>query len=177
MIKIVIDGIHGAGKTTLINNIKNFLESIDKNFYVIKEVARKCPYPLETIKSQRWIWNAHKKEEKKIVFNGHINNINFILYDRSLLSNLLYYKYLLNGKNDFIFNKMWDYTKKWMQLYNHISVLPMNPEFIVDDGFRIIDMNKTIEINKLFIKYLKPYQNIDINRFNYEEVIMEILNG
>ena len=172
MIKIAIAGIHGSGKSTLINNIKNFLESMDKSIYLIKEVARECPYQLGTIKAQRWIWKAHINEERK----GHKSGCDVILCDRTLFDNLLYYKYLLNDKNDFIFNQYWKYIKQYMSTYNYISVLDMNPEFIIDDGVRITDTNKTIEINKLFTKYLKPYQNIDINRFNYKEVIMEILD-
>jgi nicotinamide riboside kinase len=176
MIKIAISGPHGCGKTTLINEMKDFFKSFNKAVYIIEEVARSYSYSsLETIESQRWIWENHIKEEIKT----REANYDIILCDRCLLDNLIYYKYLLNQQEiniDPVFASFWNSTKIWMNTYDYISVLPMNPEFIVDDGFRIIDMNKTIEINKLFIKYLKPYQNIDINRFNYEEVIMEILN-
>ena len=173
MIVIAIAGCHGTGKTTLINYIADFLKSIDKSVYVLEEVARKCPYPLETIESQRYIWEKHIKEECK----GYQSGCDIILCDRTLLDNLIYYKYLLNDKSDPVFEAFTDYTIKWMNnIYNYISVLPMNPEFIVDDGVRITDINKTIEINKLFIKYLKPYQNININRFNYREVIEDIIN-
>lgn len=171
MIKISIDGIHGSGKTILLNNIKNYLESIGKSVYLVKEIARKCPYQLKSIKSQRWIWENHIIEENIAIES----NCDIILTDRTLISNLIYYKYLLKDQEDHTFNNMWIYTKRWMGTYNYISVLDMNPEFIVDDGFRITDMNKTIEINDLFIKYLKPYQNININRFNYKEIIMEII--
>ena len=173
MIKIAIAGIHGSGKSTLINNIKNFLESMDKSVYVLEEVARKCPYPLGTIKSQKWIWEAHINEERK----GRQSECDIVLCDRTLLDNLIYYKYMLecNEQTDSIFEALTDYTIKWMNTYDYISILDINWEYIVDDGLRIVDINKTIEINKLFTKYLKPYQNIDINRFNYKEVIMGIL--
>ena len=173
MIKIAIAGIHGSGKTTLINKMKESFESFDKTVYVVKEVARKCPHPLETIKSQKWIWENQLKEEWKMQYL----NYDIILYDRCLLDNLLYYMDLLDKYEiDFVFKSFWYYTQKWMNTYDYISVLEMNPEFIIDDGIRITDINKTIEINKLFIKYLKPYMNIDINRFNYKEIIMEIIN-
>ena len=175
MIKIAIAGIHGSGKTVLINEIKESFESFDKSVYIVEEMARKCPYPLETIESQRWIWESQLKAE----IQASQLNVDIILCDRTLLDNLIYYKYLLinqNIKDDWIYNHHVTETKFWMKTYDYISVLPMNPEFIVDDGFRITDINKTIEINKLFIKYLKPYMNININRNNYKNKIMEILN-
>jgi nicotinamide riboside kinase len=173
MIKIAISGPHGSGKTILINKMKDSFESFDKTVYVVEEIARKCPHPLETIKSQRWIWENQIKEEIK----ASKSNCDIILYDRTLLDNLLYYMDLLESNQfDPVFNSFWYYTINWMNFYKYISVLPMNPEFIVDDGFRITDMNKTIEIDKLFIKYLKPYMNIDINRHNYRKKIEEILN-
>ena len=64
-----------------------------------------------------------------------------------------------------------------METYDYISVLDMNPEFIINDGIRMTDIDKTIEINNLFIKYLKPYQNIDINRFNYKKIIKEMIKN
>lgn len=176
MIKIAIDGIHGSGKTTLVNNIKNYLESINKNVYLVGEVARKYPYKLGTIRAQRWIWEAHINEELK----GYNSNCDVILCDRTLLSNLIYYKYIIKDQpinSDSVFDAFLNYTRQWMKTYTHISILDMNSEFIVDDGFRITDIDKTIEINNLFIKYLKPYQSINIiNRFNYKEKIEKILN-
>lgn len=173
MIKIAIGGIHGTGKSTLINKTKELIESLGKSVYVVKEVARIWPLELGTIESQRWIWEAHINEEIK----GYKSEYDITLCDRTLLDNLLYYKYLLGDKPDSVFSALMDCTINWMNTYDYISVLDINPEFIVDDGFRIVDMNKTIEINKLFVKYLKPYQNININRYNYEDKIMEILNG
>lgn len=170
-IKIAVGGIHGNGKSTLTNNIKNFLESLDKTVYYVKESARLCPYKLTTIKGQRWTWESHINDELK----GYKSKSDFILCDRTLRENLIYYKYLLNNQIDPVFEALNDYAINWMNTYDYISILDMNPEFIVDDGFRITDINKTIEINELFIKYLKPYQNIDINRFNYKEKIMEII--
>ena len=142
------------------------------SIYHVKEVARECPYQLGTIKAQRWIYEAHINEERKAQQSG----CDIILCDRTLMDNLLYYKYLLNDKSDVIFDLFWNFTKRWMNTYDYISVLDMNPEFIIDDGVRITDINKTIEINKLFIKYLKPYMNINIDRFNYKEIMMEIIN-
>lgn len=172
-IKIAISGIHGNGKTTLCNLLKDEFESYNKKVYLVEEVARNCPYSISentTVLSQRWIWEAHIKEEiKACKFNNDV-----IICDRTLFDNLIYYKYLLNNNWDPIFDVLWSYTKRWMNTYDFISVLPMNPEFIIDDGVRIIDINKTIAINDLFKFYLNPYDNIDINRFNYKEIVEEI---
>lgn len=175
--KIAIAGIHDSGKTTLLYKIRNYFIELDKDVYVIEESARKCPYPsceLGTPKSQRWIWEAHINEERK----GRQSECDIVLCDRTLMDNLIYYKYLLNDKVDPIFEALTDYTLKWMDTYDYISVLDINWKYIakdINDDFTISDKDKTIAINKLFIKYLKPFQNIDINRFNYKEVIMEIL--
>ena len=171
MIKIAIAGCHGTGKSTLINNMIEEFDQYGLQVYRVNEAARECPIKLGSIDFQKWVWEAHIKKE----LDGHNSKCDIILCDRTLMDNLIYYKYLLNDKPDPIFEALTDYTQKWMGTYNYISVLDMNPEFIVDDGFRITDMNKTIEINKLFIKYLKPYQNIDINRFNYKEIIRELI--
>jgi thymidylate kinase len=152
----------------MIKEIKKYKVSV----YHVKEVARFCPYQLETIKAQRWIWESHINEEMK----GHKSGCDIVLCDRTLMDNLIYYKYLIGDKYDPVFEAFWSYTKKLMPIYDYISVLNINPKFIIDDGIRITDIDKTIEINKLFIKYLKPYMNIDINRFNYKEKIIGILN-
>jgi len=175
---IAISGIHDSGKTTLLNKIKDIIPT-NKSVYIIEELARKCPYPTcedATPKSQRWIWEAHIKEEQK----AYKSKCDIILCDRTLLDCLIYYEYLLNNEYDPIFNALYNYTIKWMNTYDYISVLDINYEFIkndINDNCTISDINKTNEINELFIKYLKPYQNIDINRFNYKEVIGDILNG
>jgi len=171
MIKISIAGIHGSGKTTLIHKIKKLIESYDKTVYHVDEVARRCPTTLGTIESQRWIWESHINEE----IEGALSDCDIILCDRTLLDNLIYYKYLLNGEFDPIFLALSNYTIDWMKTYDYISFLKMNPEFIINDGVRITDINKTIKINELFIKYLKPHENINLNRFNYGEKIIKII--
>ena len=178
MTKIGISGCGDSGKTTLCNNIKKFIELQGKSVYLVKEVARECPYPINentTIKAQRWIWEAHINEECK----SHESGCNIIICDRTLMDNVLYYQYLLNNQNDVIFDLILNFTKRWMKTYNYISILDINPEFIkndINDPITIKNKEMINDINELFINYLKPYQNIDINRFNYKEVIMEILN-
>lgn len=177
MIKIGISGCGDSGKTTLCNNIKEFIELQGKSVYLVKEVARECPYPINentTIEAQRWIWESHINEE----IIGHKSGCDIVLCDRTLMDNLLYYKYLLNNKSDPVFEALTDYTQKWMNTYDYISILDMNPEFIkkdINDPLTIKNSEMINNINNLFITYLKPYQNIDINRFNYKEIIMEII--
>jgi thymidylate kinase len=178
MIKIGISGCGDSGKTTLCNNMKKFIESQGKDIYLVKEVARECPYLISensTATAQRWIWEAHINEEHK----AQQQSCDIILCDRTLMDNLLYYYYLLDNKPDPIFDALCYYTKDWMNTYDYISVLNINPEFIkqdINDPITIKDEKMINGINELFMKYLKPYQNIDINRFNYKEIIMEILN-
>lgn len=175
---ISLAGIHGAGKTTLLNKIKYYIESkLNKTVYLIPESARECPYPISentTIQSQIWIW----KEQLRKELNAYAHNQNdIILVDRTLMDNLVYLKYYLLRYNltDPIFDILYNYTKYHMNTYDYISVLDLNIGFIKDDGIRIIDTNMTHEINDLFNFYLKPYQNININRFNYKEKLVEIL--
>lgn len=178
MFKIAIAGNHGTGKTTLLNNMKIFIESLGKSVYLVKESARECPFPISedtSDKSQRWIWKEHLRHE----LNAESENPDFVLCDRTLMDNLIYYKYLVDSRYngcDLIFDKFVEYTKYWINTYDYISVLPMNLEFLKNDGKRIIDIDMTYKLEDLFIKYLKPYQNIDINRFNYKEKLLEIIN-
>ena len=175
-IKIALSGIHGNGKTTLCGKMRSVFESSGKSVYLVKESARECPFPISentSVEAQRWIWEEHIKEEVK----GSLSNCDIILCDRTLLDNLIYYKYLLNDEYDPIFVALTNYTIDWINTYDYISVLPLIPEFIKNDGVRIVDMDMTYKINDMFMKYIKPYQNIDINRFNYRKIIEDIING
>ena len=177
-IKIAIAGTHGSGKSTLIRNMIDEFEKYGVSIYHVDESARKYPYELGSTKAQRWIWEAHINEELK----GHKSESEIIICDRTLLDNLIYYRNILNNKKidiDPIFAALWDSTIQWMNTYDYISVLNLNWDFIrndLNDKLRIKDENQTIRINELFTKYLKPYQNIDINRFNYRSKIEMIIN-
>jgi len=55
-IKIGVCGVHGAGKTTKVHELKDQCIDAGNTVYVVEEIARSCPIRLGTIEAQEWIW-------------------------------------------------------------------------------------------------------------------------
>jgi len=55
-IKIGICGVHGAGKSTKVHELRDQYIDAGSTVYVVEEIARSCPLRLGTIPCQEWIW-------------------------------------------------------------------------------------------------------------------------
>jgi GTPase SAR1 family protein len=157
--KIAVCGTHGGGKSTLIDEWKRSLDKDRVNVYVVEEVARDCPYPLGTIKSQRWIWHEHYSRE----IEGAASGCKVILCDRTLMDNLVYMRYIVDNSSstcgEEAFTFLHTATKVWMKTYDQIIRLPLNEEWITnaDDELRPKDLTYAREIDKLFDDMLGDY--------------------
>jgi predicted ATPase len=164
--KIAVCGPHGAGKTTLINEMRRTLDKDRVNVRIVEEVARDCPHPLGTIKAQRWIWHEHYSRE----IAGMANGCKVVLCDRTLMDNLVYFRHILNkspsGCGEEAFNFFQAVTRVWMKTYDQIIRLPLNEERIlndVDDELRPKNMEYAREIDKLFDELVGDYVTHDGN--------------
>ena len=55
-LKIGVCGVHGAGKTTKVHELRDRYIDAGNSVYVVEEIARSCPIRLGTIEAQEWIW-------------------------------------------------------------------------------------------------------------------------
>jgi len=179
MIKIAFSGVHGTGKTSLIKTVSQLLVKYNKSVYVVREVARECPYPINeesTVRSQRWLWLEHQKSELEAVGSG----CEIILCDRSLMDNLCYHKRLLNyqGLNDDIFDTLVKMTTLWMKTYNEVLFFPINEKLLVADDKRSDSKEFAMVIDEIMRDMIMPYANLvirDVREFNAPEYVKSII--
>lgn len=157
---IAVCGVHGSGKSTATSELERHYDSLGKSVYALCEAARDCPYPLGTIRAQRFIWYEHWAQEMKAVESG----ASVIICDRTVMDNLVYLRDILNqtpsnwGEDSFKF--FYPIAKLHMQKYTHVVRLPLNLEYLkAADPIRPKDVEYAMRIDKLFDKYVSPYVN------------------
>ncbi len=87
-LKVAFLGTHGVGKTTLCYELAAELKRRDKAVDLVKEVARRCPLPINegtTIEAQTWILHAQIAEEIAVGAQADV-----VVCDRSVLDNYAY---------------------------------------------------------------------------------------
>lgn len=157
MIKIGIMGTHGTGKTTLAFDLalKHKKENPSLNVKIMAEVARKCPYLINEVttqRSQRWIWAAQMVAE----IYGMKNDV--LICDRTILDNLAYSKY---WSFNHILDDFMEASVRWMLTYEKIYWLRPNNKFIcADDKVRSTDIVFQKNIDQILASWIKEF---DIN--------------
>ena len=162
MLKVAVTGVHGSGKTTLVNKLeKDYLES-DAHAYVVREVARKCPYKLGTIESQEWIWQEQMAAEK----HAMTQDVDVIITDRTVMDNLMYYHAIIEDIDNahdwwesfYRWQTLYEEAKAWMPTYDQVIRLPLNLEYLkVDDPIRPKDPVYARRIDRLFDRFVDPF--------------------
>ncbi|MBS3052417.1 MAG: AAA family ATPase [Candidatus Aenigmarchaeota archaeon] len=137
--KIAIIGTHFVGKTTVCENLFDYLSREGHNVGMLTEVVRDCPYPVNemaTVKAQDWILNQQKKMEIEL---GEKHDI--ILMDRGVIDNFAYWKRVAEKVN--LSEKIIEEKEKEVfehsESYNMIIFLQPFMGRIADDKFRSID--------------------------------------
>jgi len=144
--KIGFVGSQGTGKTTLAYKLASELKQNRHDVYVLSEVARSCPLPINqstTKESQLWIIGKQMTREQSAKGKIYIT-------DRTILDPFCYG---MRIEPEF-FIKFKEMIKTYMSTYNYIFYLPPNDDYLISDGTR--DTNKSFrdEIDKLMLKYL-----------------------
>lgn len=86
--KLAFIGSHGVGKTTLCYGLAARLKARDMSLEVVREVARRCPLPINeetSLSAQSWILHTQIAEE--LVAETHYD---VVICDRSALDNYVY---------------------------------------------------------------------------------------
>jgi len=161
--KIGVCGVHGAGKTTKVHELRDQCIDAGKSVYVVEEIARSCPIRLGTIEAQEWIWEHQLAAEKHAMSLG----VDVVICDRTVMDNLMYYLDLIamligNTENWSDIMNRWEYLYneaiQWMPTYDRVIRMPMNLEWLqADDPIRPKDEDYARWIDLLFHIYVQKY--------------------
>ena len=137
--KVAFLGTHGVGKTTLCYELAAELKRRDKAVDLVKEVARRCPLPINegtTVEAQTWILHAQIAEEIAVGAQAEV-----VVCDRSVLDN---YAYLVAraGRQD----ALDALVRSWVGSYDALIKVPVTapPTF---DGTRAVSLAFQREID------------------------------
>jgi uncharacterized protein (DUF305 family)/nicotinamide riboside kinase len=138
-LKVAFLGTHGVGKTTLCYELAAELKRRDKAVDLVKEVARRCPLPINegtTVEAQTWILHAQIAEEIAVGAQAEV-----VVCDRSVLDN---YAYLVAraGRQD----ALDALVRSWVGSYDALIKVPVTapPTF---DGTRAVSLAFQREID------------------------------
>jgi len=162
-IKIGICGVHGAGKTTKVHELRDQYIDAGSTVYVVEEIARSCPLRLGTIKAQEWIWEHQLEAEK----HAMSLDVDVVICDRTVMDNLMYYlnvieqHVFMHGEYAKVIRRWWGlYAEavRWMPAYDRVIRMPLNLEWLqVDDPVRPKDEEYARWIDLLFDIYVQRY--------------------
>jgi len=171
-IKVAFIGSHGVGKTTLCYEIAARLKRSDLRVDMVKEVARKCPLPINkesTIDAQAWILHTQMAKEIE-ASSGH----DVVVCDRSVLDN---YAYLVASAGRQMFYDL--LVRTWMPTYHLAVWVPITetPRF---DGTRDTDRHfqERIDhlISDLVVEFgIAPLRLHGIDRSEWVDTVMRAL--
>jgi len=158
-IKVGFVGSQGSGKTTKAYELATSLKKQRLDVYVLSEVARSCPFPINEdtdIQSQLWILGKTITREQSS--KGHV-----LIHDRTLLDALAYSMYV----NREFFEPLKAFIKNYMSTYDYIVYCRPNDSYLIDDGLRSISKKFRDEIDDIMTSLL---DELDIDTIDYEDV-------
>ena len=148
--KIAFMGTHGVGKTTLCFELAAALKRLDRSVDVVKEVARRCPLPInrETTRSAQ-LWILHSQIAEEVALE---HSFELIVCDRAVLDN---YAYLVHaaGRQPALENLVRD----WMTSYHLLVKVPVvaPPSF---DGTRDVSVGFQRAIDRVIDELIADYE-------------------
>jgi len=156
-LEIGLIGSHGTGKTTLCFALAARLQRLDLSVEIVKEVARRCPLPLNrdtTIDAQRWI--LHQQIADELHAAGHFEAV---VCDRSVLDN---YAYLVESQGPR--GELEALVADWLRTYDGLFKVPVlnAPRY---DGTR--DLSEEFQaridhqIDGLLVRFGAPCTKLD----------------
>lgn len=141
--KVAFIGSHGVGKTTLCYGLASRLKVRDVALEVVREVARRCPMPINqatSIESQSWILHTQIAEE--LAAQSHYG---VVICDRSVLDNYVYLLVAAGSQSP-----LEPLVDTWMRSYDLLLHVPI-VEVPSPDGIRATDpaFQKAIDVRLL----------------------------
>lgn len=138
-LKIAFVGTHGVGKTTLCFDLAAHLKRLDLNIDLVKEVARRCPLPINeetTLDAQLWILHSQVAEEIAAQALYEV-----VVCDRSVLDNYAYLVARVGRKPE-----LDALVSAWIRGYDALFKVPViqAPTF---DGKRAVSVQFQLEID------------------------------
>lgn len=130
--KVALIGTHGVGKTTLCYELAARLKRRDVNVEMVREVARRCPLPINretSLAAQSWILHTQMAWEIEAEANHQV-----VICDRSVLDN---YCYLVHATGP---QPSWEpLLARWLPTYDLLVKVPLwsAPRW---DGVRDVDL-------------------------------------
>lgn len=148
--KICLVGTHGTGKSTFSYILGAHYKKKGKNVKIIQEVARNCPFPLNSgMTKQACLWIYHYHILKEIEYESKSE---ILICDRSYFDCFIYSKYFkINlGDHDYLIQAGHRNLSK-----EYDKIIFIRPDIpIQEDGFRSTDKNFQKGIDKLFVEIL-----------------------
>ena len=144
--KVAFIGTHGVGKTTLCYGLAARLKVRDVALEVVREVARRCPLPINqatSVESQSWILHTQIAEELAAQ-----SQYGVVICDRSILDNYVYM--LVAAGSQPALEPMID---DWMRSYDLLLHVPIVTDPTAD-GVRATDPAFQMAIDKRLMQEL-----------------------
>lgn len=148
-LKIAFVGTHGVGKTTLCYDLAAHLKRLDLNIDLVKEVARRCPLPINeqtTLDAQAWILHTQVAEEIAALAMYEV-----VVCDRSVLDNYAYLVARVGRKPE-----LDQLVGEWIKGYNALFKVPViqAPTF---DGKRAVSRQFQLEIDATIDELVRAF--------------------
>lgn len=171
-LKIAFVGTHGVGKTTLCFDLAAHLKRLDLNIDLVKEVARRCPLPINeetTLDAQLWILHSQVAEEIAAQALYEV-----VVCDRSVLDNYAYLVARVGRKPE-----LDALVSAWIRGYDALFKVPViqAPTF---DGKRAVSVQFQLEIDAtidaLVQAFYVPVVSLDpMHREGWVPAVLEAL--
>lgn len=170
--KVAFIGSHGVGKTTLCFDLAARLKRLDLSVEIVKEVARRCPLPLNratTLAAQQWI--LHQQIADELVAT---DSFEAVVCDRSVLDNYAYLVARLGPRDE-----LEPMVADWVRSYDALFKVPIlqAPRF---DGTRDLSEEFQVEIDQridqLLVRFGVRYERLDpVRRTRWAAEVLDFL--
>ncbi len=156
-LKVAFVGTHGVGKTTLCFDLASQLKRLDLAVDLVKEVARRCPLPINeetTLDAQAWILHTQIAEE---VAASAINDV--VICDRSVLDNYAYLVARIGRRPE-----LDPLVGSWIRSYDALFKVPIleTPSF---DGTRAVSPTFQVEVDTTIDDLISSF-GVDVLRLD-----------
>lgn len=164
--KIGFIGAQGTGKTTLAYKLAYNLKLQGHDVYVLSEVARSCPLPINegtTRESQLWIMGKQITREQSA--KGKI-----MVSDRTLLDS---FAYSIWTDSEF-FKYAKPFVSEYMKTYDFVFYLEPNDNYLIEDGIRSADKQFRDDIDNIMCSLIKELDINVIKVDTYEAILNKV---